>query len=66
MSEEDIDAAYKIGLTECEKLLHAVTPRGRKDAVVDETWESAEKNGIIGREPETKIFLQHKRASVRE
>ncbi len=66
VSEEDIDAAYKIGLTECEKLLRAVTPRGRKDAVVDEVWEAAEKDGIIGREPETKIFLQHKRTSVRE
>lgn len=61
-----VDAARKLGLTDSEKLLKSILPRGEKEARTKEVFKQAEADGIIGREPETKIFLQAQRTKLDE
>lgn len=65
-TDKEIDEAYTITLTALGKIVRNHSPRGEKDSNEKAFFEAAEEAGYIGREPETKIYLQAKRQSASE
>lgn len=63
---EEITNAYTTSLTALGKIVRAHSPRGEKDSNEKSFFQAAEEAGYVGREPETKIYLQAKRKSSSE